>query len=348
MRPTFQIPHLLLLDAAGQEGLVSKAQCDAVGVDKRHVSQLVQQRRWSRVTRGVYDTDPVPVAQRRRPDYHEHVRRRIAWTALLAYDDAVATGSCALALYGVSGLPRVFLPEVALPGGAGAPGRGGIVVRQYRPFPTQGLKGRTVAQLVPALAQAVPTLPRDNAVAVLSSCLHEGYIDHQGLAHVHDLVRGRRGAARCHSWFGLADGRDESAAETFARLSCLDHHVPPDGQQVDVFRDGVFLARVDLVYRLPDGRWVLVEIDGIEFHGRPGALARDARRQNDLVGTDQVVVLRYAASENDRPGGVGRQIAERLRMLGWEPGHALAVDESIDLGSPVRRPARVSSVRATR
>jgi len=336
MRPLIRIPHALLLDAAGQEGLVSKAQCDAAGIDKRRVSRLVAQGRWQRVVRGVYDTDPAPVERRRRPDFHNHVRRRIAWTALLAYDDAVSTGSCALALYGVAGLPRRFDAEVALPGGLGAPGRGGIVVRQYAPFPTQLLRGRLAARFDHALAQALPTLTREQGVAVLSSALHEGYLDRTGLEHVHDLLRGRRGSRDRHTWFGLADERDESAAETFARLSCLDHGVPPDGQQVNLFRDGVFLARADLVYRLPGGRWLVVEIDGIEVHGRPGALARDARRQNALVGTDRVVVLRYAASENERPGGVGRDVAERLRRFGWVAGQPLGRDEAIELGTPAR------------
>jgi hypothetical protein len=336
MQRTIRIPHLLLLDAASQESLVNKAQCDATGVGKRQVSRLIQQGRWRRVTRGVYDTDPVPVEKRRRDNYHEHVRRRIAWIGLLAYDRAVATGLCALALYGVAGLPRTFGSEVALPNGASVRGRGAVTVRQYRPFPVQRWKGRAVAQIEHALAQAVPTLSRDHAVAVLSSALHEKYIDEAGLQRIHDLIRGKRGAEACHAWFDLVDGRDESPAETFARLSCLDHGVPPDGQQVDVTRGTRFLARVDLVYRLPGGRWLVVEIDGIEFHGRPGALVRDSMRQNRLVETDQVIVLRYAASQNDRPGGVGRQVADQLEQLGWRPGDPLAEGATIDLAVPAR------------
>ncbi len=339
MRRPIQIPHTLLVDAAGQEDLVNKAQCDdAAGIDKRQVSRLIKQGRWRRVTRGVYDTDPLPVQKRKRDRFHEHVRRRIAWIALLAYDDAIATGACALALYGVAGLPREFVSEVALPGGADVRGRGDITVRQYKPFPVQ-LRRRAVAQIEHALAQAVPNLTRDHAVAVLSSAMHEKYIDHAGLQRIHDLIRGRRGAELCHAWFDLVSERDESAAETFARLSCMDHGVPPDGQQVLVMRGEEFLARADMVYRLPDGRWVVVEIDGIEFHGRPGALARDSRRQNGLVGASQVIVLRYAASENDLPGGVGRQVAAQLDRLGWVPGYPLAEGEEIDLSAAVRRRA---------
>lgn len=133
--------------------------------------------------------------------------------------------------------------------------------------------------------------------------------------------------------------QDESTEETFARLSCVDHGVPPDGQQVVIMRGQEFLARADMVYRLPDGRWVVVEIDGIEFHGRPGALAQDSRRQNGLVGTDQVIVLRYAASENNLPGGVGLQVAEQLDRLGWAPGFPLAQGEEINLSLVAQRRA---------
>lgn len=337
MQRAITIPHLLLLDAASQESLVNKAQCDAAGLGKRQVSRLIQQGRWCRVIRGVYDTDPVPVGKRRRDNYHEHVRRRIAWIGLLAHHRGIATGLCALALYGIPGLPRVFGSEVALPNGSSVPGRTGVTVRQYQAFPVQRWKGRAVAQIEHALAQAVLQLPRDHAVAVLSSALHEKYIDRTGLQRVHDLIRGKRGAEACHAWFDLVDERDESPAETFARLSCLDHGIPPDGQQVDVTRGTEFIARVDLVYRLPDGRWLVVEIDGIEFHGRPGALARDSIRQNRLVGSDQVIVLRYAASQNDAPGGVGRQVAEQLERLGWRTGEPLAEGETIDLAPPARR-----------
>ncbi|MFC8798198.1 type IV toxin-antitoxin system AbiEi family antitoxin domain-containing protein [Promicromonospora sp. NPDC057138] len=331
MRPPRPLPSRLRSDAATQEGLVNKAQCDAAGLDKHAVARLVKKGTWTRVTRRVYDTDPVPVERRQRDDYHDHVRRRAAWIGMLAVPDGIATGACALALHGVAGLPADLVPEAARPGGADAAVGGGGVLRRYRAFPVERYRGRRIAAFVHALAQALPDLPRDAAVAVLSNALHEGHIDQDGLRRVRELLRGRRGAARVHSLFCLVDGRDASPAETFARLSCIDHGVPPDGQQVTFTSGGVFLGRVDFVWSLPDGRYVVVEIDGRAFHSGAAMLADDALRQNGLVGTDRLIVLRFPAARSMADDdGVGREIAERLARLGWVQG--TAVGTSVELG----------------
>jgi hypothetical protein len=315
-----------------QEGVVSKAQCDAAGIDKNAVALFVRRGRWSRVTRCVYDTDPVPVERRQRNDFHDHVRRRAAWVGMLAVPDGISTGACALALHGVAGLPADLVPEAARPGGMYAAVGSGVRLRRYRSFSDEPYRGRWIASVVPALAQALPILSRDEAVAVLSNALHEKRIDEVGFREVRELVRGRRGAARVHELFDLADGRDESPAETFARLSCVDHGVPPDGQQVTFTSGGFVLGRVDFVWSLPDGRYVVVEIDGRAFHSGAAMLADDSQRQNGLVGTDRLIVLRFPAAlplaAGDR--SLGAEMAERLSRLGWRPG--ATVGPSVDLG----------------
>jgi hypothetical protein len=293
MRPVRTVPRLLLSAAAAQEGLVGKAQCDAVGVNKDAVALLIRQGRWSRVARGVYDTDPERAERHPRGDCYDHLRRRAAWVGMLAVPDGIATGACALALLGIGGLP---------------------------------------AALVPALAQALPYLSRHEAVAVLSDALRAGRLDEKGLRQVRSHLRGRRGAARVHRQLGLADGRDGSTAETHARLSFIDHGVPPDGQQVTFVADGVVLARVDFAWRLIDGRYVVVEIDGRAFHSGEAMLADDAARQNRLVATGRVIVLRFAAARAlaGAVPGVGAEMAERLAGLGWRPGAPIA--STVDVG----------------
>ncbi|MCF4119839.1 hypothetical protein L1785_02495 [Antribacter sp. KLBMP9083] len=238
MRQLSLIPSDVLADAFHQEGIVSKAQCDAAGLGRQRVARLIDQRRWRRVTTAVYDTDPVPPRLRRRDDFHDHLRRRTAWIAMLAVRHGIAVGACSLALHGVEGLPLTILPEVALPGGQRRQERQGIVVRQYRDFATSRLGRREVARIDHALSQALPGLPRDNAVAVMSNVLHRHLLDAEGLVRVHDLLRGRRDAEQVHPWFDLADEHDESPAETFARLSCIDNGVPPDATQVVFTQDG--------------------------------------------------------------------------------------------------------------
>lgn len=317
---------------------MSKAQCDAARLGKQRVARLIEQRRWHRVTTAVYDTDPVPPASRRRDDFHDHLRRRAAWIGLLAIEGAIAVGACSLALHRIQGLPVEVQPEIALPGGVYRRGRDGIVVRQYRSFPTSCLGPWRVARIDQALAQAIPGLPRDNAVAVMCNVLQQKYLDPAGLTRVHDLLRGHRDVEHVHGWFDHVDGRDESPAETFARLSCIDNGVPPDATQLVFTQGGRFLARVDLAWVLPDGRWLVVEIDGLGPHGRPEALVKDAARQNRLLGTDRIVMLRFRPADNDKPGGIGAAVATHLRRFGWRPGQRVREDGAVELAEAVRSP----------
>ncbi|WP_369941371.1 type IV toxin-antitoxin system AbiEi family antitoxin domain-containing protein [Promicromonospora sp. AC04] len=317
------IPDEIWTLAARQEELVSISQCAAAGLSKHAVARLVRSGAWTRVTRGVYDTCPVPVQERIRADFHDHVRRRAAWIGLLAYPDGVATGGCALALLGVGGLPSELDPEVSRPAWMDAGVRPGTVLRRYGTFPVVQHGGRDVAELVHALAQGLLTLPRDHAVASICDALREDRICAADLGRVRMLIHGRRGVVAVRPWLDLVTGRDASPAETFARLSFVDHGVPPDGQQVAFWSGGKLLGRVDFAWILPDGRYVVVEIDGREFHSGNEMLADDATRQNGLVGTDRVIVLRFPAPRNSSHGDIGLQVAERLHWLGWLPGTSI-------------------------
>lgn len=336
MRPTRTLPQPLLSLAAAQEGLVNKSQCDAAGVNRHAVALLIRQGRWTRVTRCVYDTDPEPVEQRLRDGRHDHVRRRAAWIGMLAVPDGIATGACALALLGIGGLPIDLVPEAARPGGMYASVGAGIALRRYRSFMDVAYRGRQIATLVPALAQALPHLSRSDAVAVLSDALRQGLLDETGLQRVRELVRGRRGAAQVHCLFDLVEERDGSIAETHARLSFIDHGVPPDGQQVTFVARGVVLGRVDFVWVLPDGRFVIVEIDGRAFHSGEAMLADDAARQNGLLATGTLIVFRFPAARAVGDGGrsVGNEMAERLARLGWRPGSQIGPTVDLDRRPP--------------
>ncbi|MFC7024429.1 type IV toxin-antitoxin system AbiEi family antitoxin domain-containing protein [Promicromonospora thailandica] len=323
MRYPRDIPDEVWELASRQEGLVSIAQCTQAGIGSQVVHRLVRAHTWTRVTRGVYDTCAVPVQERLREGRHDHVRRRAAWIGLLAYADGVATGGCALALLGVGGLPVQLRPEVSRPGYMDAGVRPGTVLRRYGTFPVVRRHGRDVAEIVHALGQALLTLPRDNAVAAISDALREEKIRPADLARIRAVIRRRRGVVSARPWLELVSGSDGSPAETFARLSLVDHGVAPDGQQIVFWADGRFLARVDFCWVLPDGRYLVVEIDGREFHAGNEMLADDAARQNRLVGTGRVVLLRFPAPADSTDGDIGRQVAEHLRRLAWRPGERL-------------------------
>ncbi|MDC7122546.1 hypothetical protein OMK64_13475 [Cellulomonas fimi] len=165
-----------------------------------------------------------------------------------------------------------------------------------------------------ALAQAVPELQARHAVAALDDVLRRGLLSGEGLAEVRRLVAGRRGAARTSGVWAMVDPRSESPLETFARLDCVAGGVPPDELQVVIRgEDGRFLGRADLGWRRPGGRWLLAEIDGREIHEAPEALLRDRRRQNALLSTDRVTLLRFTAADLGADGRMVRTLRAHLR-----------------------------------
>jgi hypothetical protein len=325
MRPLASIPPHLSKLASQQEGLLSVRQCCASGVDRRRIHRLVRHGVWRWEGGRVVDTDPTPLSARKRDDYFDHVRRRSAVKGLLVWPGTAAVGAAALALHGVAGLPRQIEPEISFPRGAHHRARDGVIVRQYGNFSSQPYGSWRIAKIEHALAQALPHLSRDDAVAVVSSALNKKLISQDGLATVARLLRGRRDAERALERLHLAEGDDESPAETRARLSCIDRGVPPDRSQVVFHHKGQFLARCDFVWALSDGRWLVVEIDGVGPHSTPQALVQDAPRQNRLLATGKIVLLRFKPADNDRPGGIGAVVAAHLEELGGRaPSSALS------------------------
>ncbi|GAB2499374.1 hypothetical protein GCM10027063_43680 [Promicromonospora xylanilytica] len=295
---------------------MSAAQCGAAGVGPSQRRSLVGRGSWRRTARGVYDTGAVPA--HRHP--HDVDRLRSAWCALLARRRAIAVGACALVLHGVQGLPRRLTPEVALPRGAAGRTRDGIIVRQYLTrSETVVVQGREVADVPRALAQALPRLSRDEAVACLDSALNQGLIRTEELATVERLLRRRRGSAKVRAWLPCTDARAESPPESHARLRLRDAGIGPDDLQHEFFDSrGTFLGRADLAWRLGDGRWLIVEIDSQEFHGTERQVRHDAARQNGLVSDGRNIVLRYF-SPDIYNGTLVKEVTTILSREHWLP-----------------------------
>ena len=307
---TLAVPPELEAAATTQVGLVSTEQAREAGVQDRLAAALVARRVWHRLTRGVLDTRCGPLSAVR----WDARRRRAAWAALLAFGpDAVAVGACALALHRIVGLPPTIAPQAALPGGSNRLTRDGVTVRQFDAgLETVELEGRRVATVEWALAQAVPELPHPNGLAVLDSALRLRLSTERGLAHAHELARGRRGVAATHRLWELADGRSESAPESFGRLDCIDGGVPPDALQLPL-DDSPYPERGDLAWHLGGDRWLVAEVDGKEVHDVPDAAYADRSRQNGLVSTGRFTVLRFTG--RDVYGEMSRTVRRTLRRL---------------------------------
>ncbi|NKY39302.1 type IV toxin-antitoxin system AbiEi family antitoxin domain-containing protein [Cellulomonas septica] len=315
------IPRSLLVLAGRQGGLLSAEQADAQGVTSGRRGRLVAAGLWSRPTRGVFDTRPT---SGRSPDDR---RLRAAWLGMLAYGpSAVAVGACALALYGVSGLPVDLQPEIAMPGGRFRQSRDGIRVREFggaTVLPQRRIGAGRAVVLPWAVTQAVPEIGRRHALAVLDDVLRRGLLDESGLEDVRSRVAGRRGAAGVGDLWSLVDARAESPLESLARLDCWDAGVPADDVQVTIRDgDGGFVARADLGWRLGGDRWLVAEIDGREVHETPRAVLHDRRRQNAVVRTGRVELLRFTAADLGPSGALVRTVRAHLPTT-WRPSTAV-------------------------
>lgn len=319
-RPPAPLPPALRRLAVRQAGLVSLRQCAEHGVPADRVTRAARSGRWRRVARGVYDVGAdVGTAGPADLDRYDARRRRAAVLGVLAHPGAVATGLCALVLQGVRGAPVDVRPEVTFPDGSAREAATPVRVRRLPLRRWTFVDGLPCCVVEDALAQAVPCVDRRHAVALMDSALHRRTVSSDGLARAHDAARGRPGVERTHRWWSEADARSESPAETWARLTCADAGVPPDTLQlVVVDRQGRFLARVDLAWFLPDGRALLVEVDGQEVHSRPEALFDDRARQNRIV-TGRTVVRRYTGRDAWR-GSLAAELTQLLGAAGWRRG----------------------------
>ncbi|MEU2199127.1 hypothetical protein [Isoptericola sp. NPDC019482] len=319
------VPDPLLAVAGRQAGLVSVGQCLEHGVTRDQAAAHVRRGDWQVAARTVYDLGPAhgthPV---------DHARRRAAVLGVLAHPGAVATGLCALVLHGVLGAPQVVEPEVTLPTGAARRPRPPVRLRRIAVRARTAPGGFPAATVPDALVQAVPALDRRHAVALMDSALHQRLLTPSELTAAHASAARHPGIARTHGWWSSADGDAESPAETWARLSCVDSGCPPDVLQLPVADgEGRPFARIDLAWLLPDGRALLVEIDGRDVHSTPEAVFADRRRQNRIV-TPQTVVRRFSGRDAWR-GEVGPAVRRELLTAGWyrrpvRPGIVLRLD----------------------
>jgi hypothetical protein len=314
------VPPNLIALATRQAGLLSARQCAAAGLSREQYRGLQRRGEAIPVARGVVLAPGMASPPATRSDALDQARRRAALTGLLAYGPrAIATGLCALVLAGVLGAPITIRPEVAFRRGDPRRPIPGIRVRQV-PIP-EWIVMNSFPLATPdlALAQAVPEMDRMTAVSLMDSALHRGLITATGLARAHDLALGHRGVAHTHAWWAEADHRSESPAETVARLSCSDSGFPPDVLQLVILDSaGRFVARVDLAWVLPDGRWLLVEVDGVDVHGSPAALVADLHRQNRLLG--QQTILRRYTGRDAATGRTAAEVGHILSIGGWRPG----------------------------
>ncbi|MGE5831016.1 MAG: type IV toxin-antitoxin system AbiEi family antitoxin domain-containing protein [Micromonosporaceae bacterium] len=334
-----ELYYQLRMLAARQHGVVTATQCRALGASPRQVALWCRDKRWLRISRGVYLVDA---------DLHAEVPRRalIRAATFSAGPQAVAVLATAAELHGLAGLRPEKGVHVSLPGVAARARRvlesglrpHQLVLRSDEVTLVDGIAVTTPARTV---ADLLLRVDRYSAVCVLDSGLYRGLFSTDDLPLIGAMLTGRRGAVKARPWLAEADGRAESPLETRIRLRCVDGGVPPDTLQHPV-RDGAgnLIAVGDLAWL----KWrIIAEGDGVDAHENPVAVFRDRTRQNDLV-TAGYTTLRFTWPDTMHPSYIPQVVRRaHIAAVSRRHGPSTRVDLPLDRswgGRPDTPPTR--------
>jgi hypothetical protein len=281
--------------AARQHGLVSQRQLNELGVSRATVRNQLRARRWAQHTSSVFSTTTGPLTWDQR-----------LWRAVLhAGPSSILGGLTAAKVHGLRNWDRDE-----------------ITVLVANPLSFEPLEGVRFFRTRRALAdlRAPSRLPVCRvAPAVLLFAAHEpvhrtahgavAAVVQQRLTTVPDLaawlerLHPLRGARGFRALLGdIGDGA-QSLAEVDLRRACRRHHVRlPDGQRPRRDRRGR-RRYTDAEWRLPDGRTLLLEVDGA-FHDDVLQAAADRARNRKLTSADRFVVSCTAYELRHDPGSV--------------------------------------------
>ncbi|WP_028709549.1 type IV toxin-antitoxin system AbiEi family antitoxin domain-containing protein [Propionicicella superfundia] len=309
--------------AREQHGLLTRRQCLAHGLTDGVVARRIARGHWARPARGLVDTGLVAD---RSPD--GVARRGVVLSLLSQGPGAVAVGPSALLLHGVWGVPHPLTPQAAqVRATKREPPRGA----RSRRFRTAGrvveVGGLLAVDPVLALAQTVVEAGPTSALGLLDSALHRRILQPEELDDVRSLARGRRGVRSIAQVWPLIDARRESPLESWAYYDLWSAGLCPTDVQITIGdAHGQVLARCDMGYLLDDGTWLMVELDGRDFHTGAVALTHDYARGNDLSLAGGMRVIRFVAEQLGWDGPMVRTIRQHLRTRSWAPPRPRTLD----------------------
>lgn len=288
-----------------QAAVLSRAQLLRYGVTEDAIAWKVASKRWRTLHPGVFLTSPG------RRDWDV-----TAWGALLVCGpDAVLSHESAAFSHGLlARAPEVV--DVLIPHGREAAPRPGVRVHRCRDHarrvdPDELVVPRTrlrdtVLDVASRLGSATDVL-----ALVTDAC-------RRGLTY-EDELRTALAARRTHPWSSVlrealaeSDAGAESVLEAQWVRRVLRPHGLPEGVAQLEQRGG--RRRHDRAY--PDLR-VLVELQGLAFHGSASAVVRDGRRARASAADGWVTLPFFWADVHVSPCATAVELAALLRRHGW-------------------------------
>ena len=282
--------------ALAHGGVVTAAQCRAMGIDDVAVRRLIADGGWIRARWGVYADAAFssPIAD---PEHHA---RCAALLASLARPAAVSHLS-AVRLLGLPLPPGPLDPRVVVTRRPAAPSNdpllGDVHVLDYDEGDVVDVAGVPVLGGARLVLDCCDVLPPESALAVADAALGRGLTSTGGLRAAR---RARRVRTRTHDRvIERADPLAESWFESISRWWLQEAGLPRPRLQVP-FTDahGRLRARVDMLV----GR-VVGEADGAGKYDAPGALFAEKQREDWLRDVHRVEVVRWVPDEMRAPAG---------------------------------------------
>jgi very-short-patch-repair endonuclease len=266
--------HEVARIAAGQRGLITRAQLLEAGVGTGGIAHRVRVGRLHRVVRGVYVVG--------HPSLPPGAREL---AALLAVGpDAVLSHRSAAAMWGLLRVPAWPVEVTVL--GNRARTRRGLSVHRTTTLNTDdrrvkdGLPVTAPLRTLLDLAEVVETRELEQAVAEAQT---KRLVTHERLLAYIAGKAGRRGAAPLRALLRREGGPafTRSEAERLALALIRSAQLPPPSVNARA-------AGYEVDFLWPEPR-VVVELDGYVFHSSRRAFERDHRKTNDLESADYAV-----------------------------------------------------------
>jgi len=176
----------------------------------------------------------------------------------------------------------------------------GLVVHRRDGAPLTMVGNRPATAPAWTAVEVARSLWRPRALATLDAALRSGTCSRPEMWREAVAQAGRRGIVSVRDLIPLADGRAESPLESEARLAMIDGGLPIPELQYEIVDGNGELRRVDFAW--PEQR-IVVEYDGLDWHGGPEAMVRDRRRTAALLDVGWVVIaivfedVRYRSRE---------------------------------------------------
>lgn len=162
---------------------------------------------------------------------------------------------------------------------------------------------------------------RDTVIAALDAMLRLGSFSKDELLFEIERFRGMRWVTRLRELAVLADARSESPGESVLRLRWIDCGLPTPHPQVEVWVDGVLIARLDLANE--DLRFA-AEYDGVQWHTNPLQVEHDLRRRGAVAHEDWFVQPFTSGNVFGQ-----RRDCEELLMAGAEQGRRISNQRTV-------------------